>query len=141
MVCGTAIHIYYTTLFYFLEYVWHTVPKKTELLPTSLEYLWIPIIIFTMSILVGLSVVILGEPGDLAYTIKCVHEKAYVELNHMIPMIVASIFRLVFRFFYLQICSIFNGYFFSIIGAGSLGPEGKCPRYTIILFQNTYKYS
>jgi len=103
MVCGTAIHIYYTTLFYFLEYVWHTVPKKTELLPTSLEYLWIPIIIFTMSILVGLSVVILGEPGDLAYTIKCVHEKAYVELNHMIPMIVASIF--------------------SIIGAGSLGPE------------------
>ena len=95
-----------------------------------------------MSILVGLSVVILGEPGDLAYTIKCVHEKAYVELNHMIPMIVASIFRLVFRFFfiykYVQFSMII---FFSIIGAGSLGPEGKCPRYTIILFQNTYKYS
>ena len=36
---------------------------------------------------VGLTVVYIGEPGDLAYTIKCVHEKAYVAMSHVMPMV------------------------------------------------------
>ena len=74
-----------------------------------------------MSIGVGLSVVLLGEPGDLAYTIQCVHDKAYVELSHMFPMVVASLFRYLFHLICFQVFHIS----FSIVGAGSLGPEGK----------------
>lgn len=36
-------------------------------------------------------------------TIKCVHEKAYISMNHVVPMVCASMF--------------------SILGGGSLGPE------------------
>jgi len=45
----------------------------------------------------------LGEPGDLAFTINCVHQDGYIPLSHAPPMVVASLF--------------------SIIGGGSLGPE------------------
>jgi H+/Cl- antiporter ClcA len=92
-------------LFGLLEFLWHTLPEKTVAvwLPEYLHWVWIPLVGFTMSILTGLSVVIMGEPGDLAYTIKCVHDKAYISMDHVMPMAVASQF--------------------SILGGGSLGPE------------------
>lgn len=43
------------------------------------------------------------QPGDLPYTIHCVHEKAFVAMDHVLPMVVASQF--------------------SILAGGSLGPE------------------
>jgi len=43
------------------------------------------------------------KPGDLPYTIRCVHEKAYISMDHVLPMVAASQF--------------------SIVGGGSLGPE------------------
>merc|ERR1719343_91308 len=99
IVCGIAAYLYYIALFFFLEYIWHTIPEKLG--HTSVT--WVPIIGFSMAILVGLSVVLTGEPGDLAYTVKCVHEKAYISMDHVIPMLLASQF--------------------SILGGGSLGPE------------------
>ncbi len=45
----------------------------------------------------------MGEPGDLAYTVNAVHEKAYLAMDHVMPMVCASQF--------------------GILAGGSLGPE------------------
>jgi hypothetical protein len=105
IVCGVACWLYYTVLFFMLELLWHTLPEKYIVGNWSEEHywLWIPLVCFILFILVGLSVVFLGEPGDLPYTISRVHHDAYIPMNHVVPMIVASLF--------------------SIIAGGSLGPE------------------
>lgn len=101
-VCGTAAWLYYMTLEFLLDYLWKELPEKIlpEFVP---DIFWIPILGFTMAIGVGLTVVYMGEPGDLPYTVKCVHEKAYVSMDHVLPQLAASQF--------------------SILGGGSLGPE------------------
>ena len=58
---------------------------------------------FFFCILTGFAVILLGEPGDMPFTIACVHGKAYIPMDHVLPMVVAS--------------------FCSILAAGSLGPE------------------
>jgi len=105
VICGVAANIYYKILFALLEYIWHTFPQKYIVpnIPEALWFLYIPIIGFTMAVFLGLTVVYVGEPGDLAYTVKCVHDKAYVAMSHVMPMVCASQF--------------------SILGGGSLGPE------------------
>lgn len=45
----------------------------------------------------------MGEPGDMAFTISCVHGKAFIPVDHVLPICVAS--------------------FCSILAAGSYGPE------------------
>lgn len=67
-VCGIAAFIYYNILFYFLEIIWHTLPEAVvvDKWAENLYVLWIPIVGFSMAILIGLTVVFLGEPGDLA---------------------------------------------------------------------------
>lgn len=104
VVCGTAAWLYYAFLEAALEYLWQTLPERI-LYNTSLpNWTWIPLMGTLMAIGLGLAVKFLGEPGDLPSTIKCVHsEKAYVGMDHVIPMVVASQ------------CSI--------LGGGSLGPE------------------
>lgn len=105
IVCGIAAYVYYAVLFWVLEYVWTTIPE-TYIVGSWPEWaypLYIPLIGFSMAIGVGLTVIYVGEPGDLPYTIKCVHDDAYIEMSHVMPMVVASQF--------------------SIIGGGSLGPE------------------
>lgn len=104
-VCGVAAYAYYTSLDFLLEYIWHKFPEKylTNLLPKELLFLWIPIVVFIMAVGVGMSVLYLGEPGDLAYTVKCVHGKAFIGMDHVLPMLAASQF--------------------SILGGASLGPE------------------
>ena len=84
IVCGIAAYIYYALLFWLLEFVWHTLPKMVvvDRWPVWAYCLWIPLVGFTMALGVGLTVVFLGEPGDLPSTIKCVHDKAYVAMNH-----------------------------------------------------------
>ena len=105
VVCGIGAFLYYKVLFFLLEFIWHTVPEDfvADRWPEEIHCLWLPLVGLTMATLVGLSVKYVGEPGDLAYTIKCVHEKAYVSMNHVTPMVCASLF--------------------SILGGGSLGPE------------------
>ena len=39
------------------------------------HWLWIPILGYAMALGVGLSVRYLGEPGDLSYTVQCVHDQ------------------------------------------------------------------
>ena len=67
-VCGIAAFVYYTLLFYLLESLWHTIPEAVvvDKWPENLHVLWIPVVGFSMAILTGLTVVLLGEPGDLA---------------------------------------------------------------------------
>jgi hypothetical protein len=88
-VCGTAAYVYYTILYWLMEYVWHTLPQQIVVghWPEWAYVLWIPLVGVLMAFGVGLTVVYIGEPGDLAYTIKCVHEKAYVAMSHVMPMV------------------------------------------------------
>ena len=105
VVCGVAAWIYYMILFNALEFFWHTLPTKYLIgtISPHLYCLWIPFVGIIMAVGLGVTVKYLGEPGDLAYTIKCVHEKGYISMDHVLPMVCASQF--------------------SILGGGSLGPE------------------
>ncbi|CAB9507464.1 transport protein YfeO [Seminavis robusta] len=105
IVCGVASFVYYAILFWILEFVWNDLPQMivVDKWPEWAYPLWIPLVGFTMAIGVGVTVIYMGEPGDLPYTIKCVHDDAYVAMSHVMPMVCASQF--------------------SIIGGGSLGPE------------------
>jgi H+/Cl- antiporter ClcA len=105
IVCGIACYLYYTVLFWGLEFLWETLPRDYVEPNWSPEYywLWIPLVSFSMVTLVGLTVVFMGEPGDLPYTISRVHCEAYIPMDHVNPMVFASMF--------------------SILAGGSLGPE------------------
>ena len=89
VVCGIACFVYYKILFWVLECVWHTLPDQVvvDKWPEWAYVLWIPLVGFIMALGVGLTVKYIGEPGDLAYTIKCVHDKAYVAMSHVLPMV------------------------------------------------------
>eukprot|EP00977_Amphora_coffeiformis_P000391 scaffold108_cov162-Amphora_coffeaeformis.AAC.2 len=105
VVNGVACWVYYTLLETCLELFWHTLPKMmgaTEW-PESFQWMWIPFISVLFCALNGFTVVLLGEPGDMPFTISCVHGKGYIPMDHVMPMVVAS--------------------FCSILAAGSLGPE------------------
>lgn len=80
IVCGVVAYVYYACLYWLLDFLWHDLPKKfiIDVWPESLYVLWIPLLGFSLAFLLGLSVYLLGEPGDLPYTVKCVHEKGYV---------------------------------------------------------------
>jgi hypothetical protein len=105
IICGIACWLYYAVLTFMLELLWETLPEKYIVGNWSEEHywLWIPLVCFILLILVGLTVVFMGEPGDLPYTISRVHQAAYIPMDHVLPMIVASMF--------------------SILAGGSLGPE------------------
>jgi hypothetical protein len=98
IVCGVACYLYYSILFFLLDYIWNVIPEE-YIIPSehwSPEYywLWIPLVCFSMSTLVGLTVVYMGEPGDLPYTISRVHCEAYIPMNHVFPMVFASMFSI-----------------------------------------------
>jgi H+/Cl- antiporter ClcA len=103
--CGIAAYLYYELLWFALDYLWHVIPNNyvVGIWPEWAYPLYIPLLGYVMAILVGLSVRLLGDPGDLAYVVKCVHSKGYIDVDHSVPMIFASQF--------------------SILGGGSLGPE------------------
>uniref|UniRef100_A0A7S0BQK1 Chloride channel protein n=2 Tax=Rhodosorus marinus TaxID=101924 RepID=A0A7S0BQK1_9RHOD len=107
VICGIAAYLYYTALEWLLEIFWLKLPQglvvDNPIWPENLYWLWIPIVCLTFAGLVGLSIEVLGFPGDLAYTVKCVHEFGYVDMGHTPSMVVASQF--------------------SIIAGASLGPE------------------
>lgn len=70
--CGVVCYLYYSILFFLLEFIWHTVPEKIFRFSPEGHFWWIPLVSLTMAVCVGLSVKILGEPGDLPFTIRCV---------------------------------------------------------------------
>jgi hypothetical protein len=89
VVCGVACFVYYTFLFWAMEFVWHTLPQLiiVDNWPEWAYVFWIPLVGSLMAVGVGLTVVYMGEPGDLPYTIKCVHDQAYVAMDHVMPMV------------------------------------------------------
>lgn len=90
--CGFAAYIYHTALEWLVKTAWKTVP---DYLLGSNSYfpavLWIPIVGFILATCVGLVVMHVGEPGDLAYAVKCVHESGIVDVDHASPMVLASL--------------------------------------------------
>lgn len=105
VVCGVSAYLYYTVQGWLLDFLWHKLPETyvVDVWPQTTYVLWIPLIGLSMAILLGITVVSLGDPGDLTHTIKCVHEKGYIGMDHVPPMVLASMF--------------------SILGGASLGPE------------------
>ena len=84
-------YLYYFVLDSLLDLIWKDMPTRFVIgkWPENLYFLWIPLTSVTLSICCGLSIYYLGEPGDLAYTIKCVHEKGYKGTHHILPMVAA----------------------------------------------------
>lgn len=105
IICGIAATFYYKALEWLLKFLWNDLPEKfiVGVWPEWTHFFWIPLIGMTMALGVGTSVRYVGDPGDFAYTMKAVHEKAFLSMNHALPMLLASQF--------------------SILGGGSLGPE------------------
>lgn len=103
IVCGVVAYLYYFVLDTLLVLIWDVMPEAfvVDKWPEHLYVLWIPLFNVSMSRYCGLSIYYLGEPGDLAYTIKCVHEKGYKAPHHI--ALAASLF--------------------SILAGSSLGPE------------------
>jgi hypothetical protein len=122
--CGVSAYLYNLILQYGLQVVWKTWSQRLltwilRLLQSSSQdgiatddtmttlpewtVLWIPIVAIVLSIGLGYTVRYVGEPGDLASTIQCVHSHGWIELNHALPMTLASLF--------------------SIIAGASVGPE------------------
>ena len=86
IMCGVLAYLYYTILEWLLEFLWDTLPKMiiVPYVSEQWHFLWIPLLGTVMALGVGLSVRFLGEPGDLSYTVQCVHDKAYIEMNHVL---------------------------------------------------------
>lgn len=107
ILCGIAAFLYYALLEYLLHILWHQAPNSlAAAYPSwspSYYWIWIPIVGMSCAVLVGSAIVLLGFPGDLPYTVKCVHKLGYVPIDHAPSMVAAS-----------QL---------SILGGGSLGPE------------------
>jgi H+/Cl- antiporter ClcA len=104
LVNGVACWLYYVALEATLQFVWHDMPVKLHLDTYTNSWVWIPLVCFGGALLSGLSVRWLGEPGDMAFTVACVHTKAYIPISHVIPMTVSSFFGIT-------------------LAAASLGPE------------------
>ena len=105
IVCGFVAYLYYLILFSLLDVIWKDLPNAImgSSWPEGLYVLYIPLVTLSLSLCCGLFIYFLGEPGDLAFTIKCVHEKAYEGTSHILPMVLASLF--------------------TILAGASLGPE------------------
>jgi len=128
--CGVAAFVYYSVLEMLLELLWATLPEwfaAHTSWSSQYHWMWIPLVGMICAFLVGYSIKVLGFPGDLAYTVKCVHESGYVPMSHAPSMVAAS-----------QL---------SILGGGSLGPEAPlvaiCASIagwvSISLFKQKYK--
>lgn len=109
--CGTSAYVYNFVLQWLLHNVWKTWPRyllqmlnssfsKTdvedvELIVPSWSIIWIPLVAIVLSVGLGWTVRFVGEPGDLASTIQCVHKDGWIVLSHAAPMTIASLFSIV----------------------------------------------
>lgn len=98
VVCGVAAWAYYVVLELILEWVWGGGRFLGEE-----AWLWVVIVGMVCAAGVGISILYMGFPGDLGYTVGCVHTLGYVPVGHAPSMVVSSMV--------------------SIVGGGSLGPE------------------
>ena len=99
-ISGVACYVYYTVLFGALRVCWHTLPEHYLVVPNpswpdTYYWLWIPLVSGTMITGLGLTVLYVGDPGDLPYVISRIHTHAYIPMNHVTPTILASLFSIV----------------------------------------------
>lgn len=113
IVCAAAIGIiggivataYYFTLENFMHLVWHTLPNLLKPyfstnFPAS-NYIWIAATIG--GLLVGLTLYIMGLPGEVSLVVDKVHDPGRIDIKQTPAMVIASLF--------------------SIVAGGSAGPE------------------
>ena len=107
--CGTSAYVYNLILQWLLLNVWKTWPRYVlhqfwysrhsmnieDVVTPAWTVLWIPLVAMVLSIGLGWTVRFVGEPGDLASTIQCVHKDGWIVLSHAAPMIIASLFSIV----------------------------------------------
>jgi hypothetical protein len=110
--CGVSAYMYNSALQWSLVTVWKTFPRQLlfslwrsvnttttndefDMIAPSWAILWIPTVVVVLSIGLGWTVRYVGEPGDLASTIRCVHNDGWIVLSHAAPMILASLFSIV----------------------------------------------
>lgn len=83
LVNGVACYLYYVALNWTLDAVWHRLPQYLEI-SERCAWMWIPGVVVLGAILVGLAVSRLGEPGDMSFTVACVHSnQAYIPIQHV----------------------------------------------------------
>jgi hypothetical protein len=90
VLCGIAAYVYFTIQGFLLDFLWKDLPEHLGVDQWEQTLLRIPIVGWTMAIDVGLSVVFLGEPGDLAFAVGMVHDKGYIPMDHVLPISAAS---------------------------------------------------
>jgi len=109
IVCGVACYFYYSILYFGLDLFWTKIPEEyiipSEFWSPEYYWLWIPLVCFSMVTLVGLTVFYMGEPGDLPYTISRVHTQAYIPMDHVLPMVFASMFSILGKLYRRTQCS------------------------------------
>lgn len=109
--CGTSAYVYNLVLQWLLLNVWKTWPRyllnlwdpstsnvdeeNLDLITPTWTIVWIPLVAMILSIGLGWTVRFVGEPGDLASTIQCVHKDGWIVLSHAAPMAIASLFSIV----------------------------------------------
>eukprot|EP01023_Acetabularia_acetabulum_P042501 TRINITY_DN4206_c0_g1_i13.p1 TRINITY_DN4206_c0_g1~~TRINITY_DN4206_c0_g1_i13.p1 ORF type:complete len:563 (-),score=82.39 TRINITY_DN4206_c0_g1_i13:949-2637(-) len=116
---GVVAYVYNAFFQYLLFLTWDLFPNKVllpwlEQLEANIQWftvdqfawIYIPIIGVIFGTLAGLVQVVVGFPGDLPDTIKCVHERGYIPVKQAPSMFLCSAF--------------------SINAGGSLGPEAPC---------------
>ena len=101
---GLAATVYYYLLEAGLHLVWHKLPEVLASYPTSIpswNYVWIATTVG--GFLVGLTLYLMGLPGEVAFVVDKVHSPGRIDLSQTPAMIVASLV--------------------SIVAGGSAGPE------------------
>jgi hypothetical protein len=109
--CGTSAYAYNLVLQWLLQNVWKTWPRHLlqswysspsvadeedfDPMTPSWTIVWIPLVAMVLSVGLGWTVRFVGEPGDLASTIQCVHKDGWIVLSHAAPMTIASLFSIV----------------------------------------------
>jgi ABC-type phosphate/phosphonate transport system permease subunit len=109
--CGTSAYVYNLVLQWLLLNVWKTWPRyllllwysttssareeELDLITPTWTIIWIPLVAMILSVGLGWTVRFVGEPGDLASTIQCVHKDGWIVLRHAAPMTIASLFSIV----------------------------------------------
>lgn len=105
IVGGIVATTYYLVLEGFMHLVWHTLPATlapffTESFPAT-NYVWIAASVG--GLLVGLTLYLMGLPGEVAFVVEKVHDPGRIDIKQSPAMVVASLF--------------------SIVAGGSAGPE------------------
>jgi H+/Cl- antiporter ClcA len=96
--CGVLAYLYYSILEYLLDAIYsvwsdrllNLICREGEFCAYLMGLCYGPAVTLILSVVMGLSIICLGNPGDLGSTVKDIHNRGYVSVSHVLPMVVAS---------------------------------------------------